>query len=238
MSRMDYNPATKEMNRIYKTFSSIVMFVVTLLFAHIINAQSTCVINGHEYVDLGLPSGTLWATCNVGANNPEDNGDYFAWGETSTKNSYSLNTYQWYNGSKTNITKYNMKSDYGTVDDKKKLELSDDVANVNWGGSWRLPTLAEVRELKTNCTWTWTKMGEKNGYYVTGPNGNSIFLPTAGYKWENDISAPKSDGYYWSSSLAVSPTRAYSLFFKSSKVSIEYYCREYGRSVRPVSDPQ
>ncbi|MCQ2319676.1 MAG: hypothetical protein MJZ90_12290 [Bacteroidales bacterium] len=101
----------------------------------------------HEYVDLGLPSGLLWATCNVGADSPEDYGDYFAWGETETKSDYDWDTYKWCNGSYNTLTKYNTKSSYGTVDNKTTLELSDDAARANWGGSWRMPTEAEFQEL-------------------------------------------------------------------------------------------
>ncbi|MBO7269682.1 MAG: InlB B-repeat-containing protein, partial [Bacteroidales bacterium] len=112
--------------------------------------------NDHEWVDLGLPSGLKWATCNVGANTPEGYGDYFAWGETSPKNDYSWSTYKYCKGSKNTLTKYNTDSNYGTVDNKITLDLSDDAARANWGGKWRMPTKAEQDELINNCTWTWT----------------------------------------------------------------------------------
>ncbi len=107
--------------------------------------------NGHDYVDLGLPSGTFWATCNVGAMNPEDYGDYFAWGETEPKSYYDWSTYKYCNGSSSTITKYCSDSEYGTVDNKYTLEAIDDAATVNWGGDWRIPTIEEQAELTGAC---------------------------------------------------------------------------------------
>ena len=191
--------------------------------------------NGHAYVDLGLS--VKWATCNVGANAPEEYGDYFAWGETTTKSTYSWSTYKYCNGSYTTLTKYNNSSSYGSVDNKTQLELSDDAAAVNWGGNWRMPTDAEMTELRNNCTWTWTTQNGVNGYKVTSnSNGNSIFLPAAGYRGNSDLNLAGSVGFYWSSSLYMgNPVRAYYVYFNSSNVD-RYseggrYC---GRSVRPV----
>jgi len=196
-------------------------------------------INGHKYVDLGLPSGTLWATCNVGANSPEDYGNYYAWGETTTKNTYNWDTYKYCIGSNDNLTKYNTIADYGGVDNKKILGIKDDVASINWGSNWRMPTYDELDELKTKCTWTWTTQGEKNGYRVTGPNGKSIFLPAAGFRYVDSLYVAGSYGYYWSSSLnADTPCSAYRLYFNSGEVYMRYDYRYYGRSVRPVSAPQ
>ena len=193
--------------------------------------------NGHAYVDLGLPSGLLWATCNIGASSPEDYGDYYAWGETETKSNYSWSTYKWCNGSFTTMTKYCTSSSYGTVDNKTTLELSDDVAHVKWGGSWRMPTYAEQTELRTNCTWTWTTQNGKNGYKVTGTNGNSIFLPAAGYRGGTGLNLAGSDGDYWSSSLCSSdPTLAYFLYFNFGFVDWNGYSRYIGFSVRAVSE--
>ena len=138
----------------------------------------------HEYVDLGLS--VKWATCNVGASKPEEYGDYFAWGETQPKNTYDWSTYKWCNGSYDTQTKYCTKSSYGTVDNKTQLELSDDAARANWGGSWRMPTDAEMTELREQCTWTWTTQNGVYGYKVTskksGYTNKSIFLPAAGYR--------------------------------------------------------
>ncbi len=132
--------------------------------------------NGYEYVDLGLPSGLLWATCNVGATKPEEYGDYFAWGETEPKEDYSEVTYRWCNGSSTQLTKYCYDRLYGFVDNKRTLEPIDDAATANWGGVWRMPTQAEQVELGTECTWIWTTLNGVEGCKVFGPNGNSIFL--------------------------------------------------------------
>ena len=188
----------------------------------------------HEYVDLGLS--VKWATCNVGASSPEEYGDYYAWGETETKSTYSWSTYKWCKGSKETQTKYCTSSSYGTVDNKKVLESSDDVAQVKWGGSWRMPTDAEMTELRENCTWTWTTQSGKNGYKVTSKkNGNSIFLPAAGYRDDSSLGNAGSGGGYWSSSLSTSsPSNAYYVYFNSGDVYRGSYYRYYGRSVRPV----
>ncbi len=186
-----------------------------------------------EAVDLGLS--VKWATCNVGASSPEDYGDYFAWGETEPKTeneACNWSTYKWCNGS---LTKYNNSSSYGTVDNKKTLELADDAARANWGGAWRMPTDAEMTELREQCTWTWTTLNGVNGYKVTGTNGNSIFLPAAGYRVYSSLSYAGSDGGYWSSSLfADNPYRAYSVDFSSNSVGRYYDDRIGGHSVRPV----
>ena len=197
------------------------------------------VIAGHEYVDLGLPSGTLWATCNIGASSPEDYGDYFAWGETTTKNKYNWSTYKWCNGSENTLTKYCTDSSYGIVDNKTVLEPADDAAHVNWGGSWRMPTHDEMKELKDNCAWTWTTQNNVNGYRVTGPNGKSIFLPAAGYCDEMNLISVGSYGDYWSSLLIVTAQdHASDLYFRRSYVYSGLMYRYYGISVRPVSAPQ
>ncbi|MCR5139410.1 MAG: hypothetical protein K6B45_04520 [Bacteroidaceae bacterium] len=195
--------------------------------------------NGHAYVDLGLPSGILWATCNVGANNPEDYGDYLAWGETTTKTTYDWSSYKWCNGSNTSLTKYNTKSSYGTVDNKTVLDLEDDAAHVNWGGSWRMPTDDEWTELRNNCTWTWTSQGGHNGDKVTSKsNGNSIFLPAAGYRWDSSLSGAGEYGYYLSSSLnADYPFRPLNAYFYSGNVGASDGRRDCGDSVRPVCRP-
>lgn len=197
--------------------------------------------NSHTYVDLGLPSGLLWATCNVGADNPEDYGDYFAWGETTaTKSRYDWDIYKWCHGSSWTLTKYNTDSSYGTVDNKTVLDLSDDAARANWGGGWRMATKDEWQDLKDNCTWTWTTQGGHNGYKVTSKsNGNSIFLPAAGYRWDSDLYDAGTTGYYWSSSLNEGyPNYAWRVGFNSGDVDDWYYSRrDFGQSVRPVCRP-
>ncbi|MBO5720165.1 MAG: hypothetical protein J6R61_01350 [Bacteroidales bacterium] len=201
--------------------------------------QSGELHNGHEYVDLGLPSGLKWATCNVGATTPEGYGDYFAWGETEPKATYDWSTYKYCNGTDDSITKYCTDSSFGTVDNKTVLELSDDAAYVNWGGSWRMPTKAEQDELMDtdNCTWEWTTQNEVNGYKVTSKiNGNSIFLPAAGYyRSSSDLYYVGSDGRYWSSSLSTDGNfYANVLNFYSGNVYLSGGYRCNGLSVRAV----
>lgn len=190
--------------------------------------------NGQEYVDLGLPSGLKWATCNVGANAPEESGDFFAWGETEA---YNEGTYKWYMyyGSKQKITKYCTDSQKGTVDNKTILEEEDDAAHVNWGGSWRMPTNTELDELREKCSWIWASQNGVNGYKVKGPNGNTIFLPAAGYPYYGNITDVGSYGGYWSSSLdEILNSFAYSLSFESDSYSCPSALRNSGRVVRPV----
>ena len=195
--------------------------------------------NDHKFVDLGLPSGIKWATCNVGATKPEEDGDYFAWGETQPKDIYNWSTYKWCNGSGSTMTKYCTSSSYGTVDNKTTLELSDDAANANWGGDWRMPTIEEQEELLVECTWTWTTQNGVNGYKVTSPkNGNSIFLPLAGYR-EDSLFYIWRNGRYWSSSLSTSfLLRAYNVTFYSNGLGNDVFgddvLRYLGQSVRPV----
>ena len=191
----------------------------------------------HEYVDLGLS--VKWATCNVGATKPEEYGDYFAWGETTTKSTYNWSTYKYCNGSYNNLTKYCTDSYYGTVDNKTQLELSDDAARANWGGSWRMPTDAEMTELREQCTWTWTTQNGVYGYKVTskksGYTNKSIFLPAAGYRRGSSLNIAGSSGYYWSSSLYTDyPDFAWYVGVDSSNVGRYYYDRNDGFSVRPV----
>jgi len=195
---------------------------------------------GHEYVDLGLLSGILWATCNVGASKPSDYGDYFAWGETSPKKDYGWSNlnYRTIGDSYENVkySKYVADSKYGTVDNKTRLELSDDAACSNWGGSWRMPTVEEWKELKNNCDWKWTKEDGRCGYKVTGQNGNSIFLPAAGWRIGIFKHSEGVGGAYWSSSLHTDESYgAFLCNFGSDVVNpSEWHGRCVGLSVRPV----
>ena len=187
-------------------------------------------------VDLGLPSGTLWADRNVGADSPESYGDYFAWGETEPKSIYTISTYKWCRGLYDEMTKYCTNSSYGTVDNKTVLDLEDDAAYVNMGAEWRMPTYDELKELSNNCTWTWTTQNGTKGYRVTGPNGNSIFLPAAGYRYDSDLDDAGSDGGYLSASLYESDSnRAWVLFFDSGYHYTDGCYRLYGQSVRAVA---
>lgn len=192
----------------------------------------------HEYVDLGLPSGTLWATCNVGASSPEEYGDYFAWGETDPKSEYSWNTYKWCNGSITTQTKYCNDSSCGYngfTDTLTELELSDDAAYMNWGNNWCTPSLNQFEEL-INSSYTtkeWMVLNGVYGFKITSKiNGNSIFLPAAGYlnEWPYN-----TRGDYWSRTFNTGfPSTARRLYFDSGKINTWTGSRGVGMSVRPV----
>ena len=186
---------------------------------------------------MGLPSGTLWATCNVGASSPEDYGDYFAWGETEPKSEYSWTTYKWCNGSSTSMTKYCKSSSYGTVDNRTELLPEDDAAYVNWGASWRMPTKTQYDELKLECTWTWSTRNGVNGRLVTGPNGNSLFLPASGYRDGTSIVSVSTYGYYWLSTLYSSSNSGTCQYFNSSGKYWSGRNRYYGLAVRAVHVP-
>ena len=193
----------------------------------------------HEWVDLGLPSGTLWATCNVGANAPEEYGDLFAWGETEPKEDYYWETYKWCNGTEDSLTKYCIQSDHGYngfVDNKTELDLEDDAAYVNWGPSWCMPTAEQQKELYENCSSALTTMNDVNGRLFTGPNGNTLFLPAAGCSWYGSLYDVGSNGYYWSRTLFPSnSSRAYNLYFYSTgKMGCARSYRLYGYTVRAV----
>ncbi len=187
-------------------------------------------IKGHEFVDLGLPSGVKWATCNVGAFSPGEYGNYYAWGETSPKSTYkdinSLTRYK---------TKYELQSS-GVIKTSGGLRGRHDAAQTNWGGSWRLPTKGELEELKAKCRWTWTVCEGKRGYKVVGPNGRSIFLPAAGSRYESKLDYSDSIGYYWTATLDDDAYRANLLYFTRFRKRIETGDRGFGCSIRPVAD--
>ena len=195
-----------------------------------------------EAIDLGLPSGLKWASFNLGATKPQEYGNYYAWGETGPKeDNYSWATYKWCRGSFNTLTKYcyNPELGYnGFSDGKTVLDLEDDAANVSLGGKWRMPTDAEWMELINNCTWTWYVKNRVNGRLVTASNGNSIFLPAAGRRRNTSLDGTGSYGDYWSSSLNTDYTDytdiAWSVFFYSDDVRMDYDSRCYGFSVRPV----
>lgn len=190
----------------------------------------------HEWVDLGLPSGTKWASTNVGASSPSDYGNFYAWGETSTKSRYDWSNLRYcLDSTGEKFSKYVTDSKYGNVDGKKELDLSDDAAYVNWGSGWRMPSLDQIKELKEKCKWTWTSMGGHNGYKVVGPNGNSLFLPAAGCSFGMGSESVGSYGYCWSRSLYLGDQwGAYYLSFYSVNYGWDYNTRRTGRSVRPV----
>lgn len=202
---------------------------------------------GVQAVDLGLPSGLKWASCNVNANKPEANGSYYSWAETSPKSDFSYNKYKYlmfdlYNEGST-YSKYRVKEEpYGTgtlsPDGKKTLETADDAARAVMGGSWRMPTQSEMTELVNNCTWTWTTVNNVKGYKVTSKksgNTNSIFLPAIGYKSGTSLKENGSTCAYWTSSLGTKNSTPYSLKGTSSSKAVEMNkYRYYGLPVRAV----
>ena len=198
-----------------------------------------------EAVDLGLP--VKWATCNVGASKPEEYGDYFAWGEVDTKERYDWESYKWRGTSSITLTKYcpKDKNSYwageGSADGRTVLEPEDDAAHVILGGTWRMPTYKDYVELKNNCTWTWTTQNGVSGKLATGKNGNSIFLPAAGY-WEDDQLITNFDGgevigAYWEATLDTvdSPDCACSMYLGNSLIG-RSTGRCWGLSIRPVME--
>ena len=192
---------------------------------------TTGTLNGYGWVDLGLS--VKWATKNVGASSPGDYGYHFAWGETRKKNTYDR---------KTCFDCLDSTGDsWGTykIGGKTRIAPSSghDTARENWGSTWRMPTDSENEELCNKCTWTWTSQGGHNGYKVTGPNGNSIFLPAAGWRLGTDRYREGENGYYWSGELSSSYSYdARYLGFNSSYHYTVINDRSYGQSVRPVTD--
>ena len=219
-----------------KSFFSFLLLLATCLVGS--SVFCSCSKEDHDYVDLGLPSGTLWATCNVGASSPEEYGNHFAWGETVPKSDYSWSTYKYFKSPEEIITKYCTSNDEGIVDNKTELEPSDDAAAVNWGSNWQIPSLEQCAELinSSYTTTTWTTTNGVKGWKITSKsNGNSIFLPVAGCRNDASLCSAGSFGGYWSHSLdAGNSGYACSLFFDSSFIGMHYDDRYYGRSVRPV----
>lgn len=188
----------------------------------------------NEYVDLGLPSGLLWGTHNIGASNPENYGKYYAWGETSDKSSYLFENYKWNDGS--GYTKYNNDSEMGYVDNLYSLENTDDAAYCIVGSSWSIPTKADFDELIANCTTSRTTINGVNGLIISGPNGNSIFLPSAGFKAYESNNHLDEWGYYSTRELYYNDTDKCVLFMFDDSSTHTYWTniRWYGYSIRPV----
>lgn len=178
-----------------------------------------------EAIDLGLSSGTKWASWNIGATTPEEYGDFYAWGETETKSRYSKVLYKYY-----------ISSSIGYADIGVDISGTQyDVARLLWGGNWRIPTTTEIRELVNECIWTWEQSNGKYGYIVTGPNGNSIFLPAAGYRIDGSHGAAGSNGWYWSSELSSSNNALFlSTSSNSFSTSVGIDNRYQGLPIRPV----
>ena len=190
---------------------------------------SSVTVTSGDAIDLGLS--VKWASCNVGAESPEDYGDYFAWGETETKYHYLENN------SDTYWLSFSQLKSNGVIDSDGNLTAAYDAAMVNWGKDWRMPTSNEVNELINNCTWEWITQNGVNGFKVTGSNGNSIFLPAAGWRYNTSLNDAGSYGYYWSASHPNNVSgRAYYLYFNSGYCYLDYNGIYKGRTVRPVSN--
>lgn len=193
-------------------------------------------INGHDYVDLGLPSGTKWATCNVGATRPEECGNYYAWGETATKTNYTHANSKYYKKTKSWLQGQNIIDYFGN------LKSNYDPASKYWSSSWRTPTAKEMSELVDKCKWVWTELNGMCGFNVIGPNGNKIFLPASG--WYNSVSSGTLDCFnerseYWTSTIVSDDIESsHCLFFmKENTYYAGSHCvqRSRGLCVRPVS---
>ena len=206
------------------------------------NIYATCKVtvtgdssgSDEEEVDLGLPSGLKWRGWNVGASKPEEYGNHYAWGETTTKSSYTLSNYKFKPTTYSEVTLYPKYETQLGGDGKKVLESEDDAASVNLGNGWRMATAAEWKELRESCTWTWTQRNGVNGMKVTGPNGKSIFLPAAGV-FSSTLANQGTYGSYWTSSLATSQW-GHAVDFISNDKTTAVIGRECGLSVRPVKD--
>ena len=212
-------------------------------YSFMVNESRNLVANftfhgNYAYVDLGLPSGTLWATCNVGAGTPEHYGNYYAWGEIQPKNIYYWSTYQHCNDSSNALTKYCNKANYGYngyTDNLTILMPEDDAATANWGEDWRMPTKEEWQELRDNTTSTWTTQNGVSGWLFTASNGNSLFLPASGSRWANRIPRVGEFTSYWSSSLDTDqPSWAWRFYFASNYSGVTHNTRVYGFPVRAV----
>lgn len=234
---------------------------VFLTIPSIVVGQSVQMIQGHESVDLGLS--VLWASCNIGSNSPEEFGDYFAWGETYTKSCYNKMTYKFAGEtlgatnlptidaqikSRLDYTKYLGEENKQNPNDVK-LDISDDVANAQWGSLWRMPTLKEISELLDSCNWVLDEVKGITGYWaVSKVNGNKIFFPLAGYISDDQVFGVGKSGKYWASELRKDMCfEAYQIWMsytddlsemrkKSSVFLSDDGYRENGRSVRAVCD--
>ncbi len=196
--------------------------------------------NGHEYIDLGLS--VKWASCNIGANKPEECGNYYAWGETATKEKYDWTSYKYCDGTYYTMNKYCTSSGYGKVDGMSTLDISDDVSHEVWGGEWRLPSSDDIYELHNKCKWNWTDNYNGTGIagfvvtsQVTGYTDRSIFLPAAGCRNGESLLRKGSLGLYWANSLWPSISYgATTLYFTAYGIETDLSYRNYGVPVRAV----
>lgn len=193
--------------------------------------ELTDTVNGHEWVDLGLPSGVKWASYNIGAASPTEFGDYYAWGETEVKDEYvDIN-------SLTHRKDFHWLKRHDIIDEDGLLTKEHDVANRIWGDPWRMPTDEEFEELIANCKWEFTDYNGTNGYLVTGPNKETIFLVAAGFKQDIGAEYVGEYGDYWSSSVVPELIGAScSLGYGPTSYGRRRYARFVGRTIRPVID--
>lgn len=214
-------------------FFFFLALVLTFLGTQKTNAQNT-------FVDLDLPSGTLWATCNVGADNPEDAGTFFAWGETSKKNLYNWGNYKYCNGANDTFTKYCTNGEYGYngfADGLTELLPEDDAATANWGKEWQMPSKAQFEELLNDSYTTkeWTTLNGGEGLMITSKsNGHSFFLPSSGLVLGSSVLYSLTHGYYWSRSLDASSNKVIQVCFRDGYFDLESDYRDIGMCVRPV----
>lgn len=226
--------------RIFRIIAAVTL-IVSVLFIGCKKKNTTPVVNyDHEYVDLGLPSGTLWATCNVGANSPEEVGDYFAWGETTTKGVYGWKQYKYseFVDDAYLLNKYCTNPTCGVngfTDNLTELESADDAVIANWGDEWRMPTEAEYNELYQNTTFVWTTLNGVAGRLLTGSNGNTVFFPATGFRLDDELICTGL-GIYWSSSLQTEcQVAGWSLHFDDVNCHVcGTYERSRGQCVRAV----
>lgn len=204
-------------------------------------ADSMCL--SLNYVDLGLPSGTLWATCNLGVDKPEDSGYFYAWGETHPKEQYSLKDYKWYSVGSQKYTAYCTDSIYGIVDSATVLKSEDDAATVILGEEWRIPTREEAEELINECEWRWVSnyyTGATGNLGTSKRNGNTIFLPAAGHIYRDALNGQEKSALYQTSSLDKDvPMCAWLLFFTpTTELCVSFLPRFRGVAIRPVFAPK
>ena len=232
------------MGRLLKAIAIITMmmlFAVGCNKANMPEGGGDEIIENDSVVDLGLPSGTLWATFNLGADSPEEIGEYYAWGETAPKVMYDWKSYKYgvFAGDHYEMTKYCTEATWvlsDNIDNLTLLESGDDAAKANWGAGWRMPTKEDWEELCRETTCVLTTQNGVNGRLVTGKNGNSIFLPATGFCLDDELICPNL-GVYWSSSLYTgSPDRAWSFHFDNDEYHVcGTYERNRGQAVRAVS---
>ena len=228
---MNVDPGTTYYYRVYVKLLSNVYYSEAESITTMGEKPQDIVINGHKFVDLGLPSGLLWAETNVGATSATDDGDYFAWGETEQKENFDIGTYKW----------GRIRSKYNSTDGKKVLDSEDDVATIKWGIDCRIPSKSEFQELRDECIWLWiSDYKGTSGYKVTGKNGKSVFFPASGKRYRTLLynHDPDPNGFYWSRSLRWDDADfACYLEFNSDKICLTYNNGRYlGFSIRPVTE--